>query len=257
MNSLGAGVAGSLAFPDSIFPDDRYMTRNVYVIRHVAFEDLGWWDEELRAFGQLRYLQAGVDDLSVCIKEEPELLIVLGGPISAYEVEQYPFISDELEVIRHRLELKRPLLGICLGAQLIAAAAGARVYSSGTKEIGWGPTKLTSAGESSCLRHLAAVNHTVLHWHGDTFDLPSNATLLASTALTKNQAFAIGRNTLALQFHIEVDPRKIDTWLIGHTCELGSAGIKPTELRRSVRNLPTTLQTYSKLVLTDWLAGIQ
>jgi GMP synthase (glutamine-hydrolysing) len=232
------------------------MTHRTYVIRHVAFEDLGIWNAPLATRSSIRYLQAGVDDLSRCMTDEPDLLVVLGGPIGVYESDQYPFIDDELKIIRHRLEQKLPLLGICLGAQLIAATAGARVYPSGVKEIGWGPIQLTGLGQASCLKHLASSDYTVLHWHGDTFDLPPGAQLLASTSLVKHQAFTLGHNVLALQFHAEADPRTIDTWLIGHTCELGGAKIKPADLRRATRELPSSLRANSEAVLNAWLKQV-
>jgi GMP synthase (glutamine-hydrolysing) len=147
-------------------------------------------------------------------------------------------------------------LGVCLGAQLIAAAAGARVYPSGVKEIGWGSISLTDAGKDSCLKHLSECDHTVLHWHGDTFDLPPDATLLASTSLVKNQAFTLGRNVLALQFHAEVNPQTLETWLIGHTCELGGAKIKPSDIRQATRQLPTSYAASSQRVLQSWLQQI-
>jgi GMP synthase (glutamine-hydrolysing) len=233
------------------------MTRCTYVVRHLAFEDLGIWQAPLEATGSVRYFQAGVDDLGPCLADQPDLLVVLGGPIGVYEVDQYPFLTEELTLIRQRLERGAPLLGICLGAQLIAAATGARVYPSGVKEIGWGPITLSEAGERSCLRHLASSENTVLHWHGDTFDLPSDATLLASTALVKHQAFALGENVLALQFHVEADPKGLEAWLIGHTCELGHAGVKPADLRRATQQLPGALRANSELVLRSWLAQLR
>lgn len=227
------------------------------VIRHVAFEDLGLWEAPLAARGPLRYLDAGLDDLDRCLREPPDLLVVLGGPIGVYDVEQYPFLAQELSMLRQRLNERRPVLGICLGAQLMAAALGARVYPSGVKEIGWGPITLTPAGRESCLKQLAASNYTVLHWHGDTFDLPPEATLLASTELVKHQAFSIGRHALALQFHVEADPRKIESWLIGHTCELGIANLKPNELRAATAKLAADHRDHSVRVLQDWLAQLR
>lgn len=215
------------------------------------------WEAQLAGPAwSVRYFQPGMDDLSPCSDVEPELLIVLGGPIGVYETAQYPFLEAELEVIRRRLKRGLPMLGICLGAQLIAAATGARVYPSGAREIGWGPIALTAAGDESCLRHLARCNYTVLHWHGDTFDLPAGATLLASTSLVRHQAFTLGRNVLALQFHVEADPRTLERWLIGHTCELSLAGIKPVELRRATEQLPSSLQACSEQVLESWLAHV-
>lgn len=232
------------------------MTLRTYVIRHVGFEDLGLWNAPLAARSSVRYLQAGIDDLSRCIFDEPELLVVLGAPIGVYEDDQYPFIAEELKIIRHRLDSSRPVLGICLGAQMIAAAAGARVYPSGVKEIGWGSIALTEAGHASCLSHLAPSNYTVLHWHGDTFDLPSGARLLASTSLVKHQAFSIGSNVLALQFHAETDPKSIEAWLIGHCCELGLAKIKPADLRRETQALPAPHRSNSEAVIKAWLDQI-
>ena len=227
------------------------------VIRHVAFEDLGLWNSLLNTGAHsLRYWQAGVDDLAACITSPADLVIILGGPIGAYETEQYPFLANEIQLIRNRLERGLPILGICLGAQLIAAAAGARVYSSGIKEIGWGSIALTPAGNDSCLRHLAASDHIVLHWHGDTFDLPTGATLLASTSLIKHQAFSLGNNVLALQFHVEADPATLDAWLIGHACELSHAAIQPVELRRATHLLPKMHREGCEKVLTSWLQQV-
>ncbi len=232
------------------------MPRRVHVIRHVAFEDLGLWEAPLQNYGTIRYFQAGVDDLSICLRDQPELLVVLGGPIGVYETDQYPFLDTELSLIRQRLQNQLPTLGICLGAQLIAAAAGARVYPSGVKEIGWGSIKLTAAGESSCLRHLVDSRYTVLHWHGDTFDLPQDAELLASTELVKNQAFVLGRKILALQFHVEADPGQIESWLIGHTCELGMAKIRPSALRSATAELPIAHRLNCQQVVSAWLAEL-
>jgi GMP synthase (glutamine-hydrolysing) len=233
-------------------------SRKAYVIRHVAFEDLGLWEAPISTrYGLLRYFQAGIDDLSPCTFDQPELLIVLGGPIGVYEHDEYPFLSAELSLLRTRLENQLPTLGICLGAQLIAAAMDARVYPSGTKEIGWGAIQLTEAGKDSSLRHLGSSEFTVLHWHGDTFDLPARATLLASTNAVKHQAFSVGHHALALQFHVEADPERIESWFIGHACELNSAGIKPSELRAQTIKLPAAARINSVDVLADWLDGLE
>jgi len=143
------------------------------VIQHLAFEDLGSFEPVLREHGMaITSLQAGVDDIAPAI-DAADLVIVLGGPIGVYEHEVYPFLTTELQALKQRMQAQRPTLGICLGAQLMAQAAGGRVYPGGTKEIGWGTLVLNDAAERSPLRHLK--DTAVLHWHGDTFDLPPGA----------------------------------------------------------------------------------
>lgn len=225
--------------------------RRVAVIRHMAFEDTGIFGEVLAQRGwSVSILDAGIDNLTDSMREA-DLAVILGGPIGVYETERYPFLKEERLALENRLAAGRPTLGICLGAQLIAAALGARVYPGGKKEIGWSGIRLTDAGERSCLAALAS--QPVLHWHGDTFDLPQGAQLLASSEVYENQAFSLGNNVLALQFHAEADSRRIEQWLIGHTCELSAAGIDIATLRRSSHEIGPGLRAAGARMLDDWL----
>lgn len=210
------------------------MMKKAHVIRHVPFEDLGNLAPALADAGfAVGYREAGLDDLSSYDAAGPDLLVVLGGPIGVYEGRAYPFLADELRLLERRLAADRPTLGICLGAQLIAAALGARVYPGDRgKEIGWSPLRPgVDLSAASPLSDLLDERIEVLHWHGDTFDLPDGATHLAASALYANQAFGWGKRTLALQFHPEVTAAGLERWYIGHACELSLAGLDPATLR--------------------------
>jgi GMP synthase (glutamine-hydrolysing) len=221
-------------------------------IRHVAFEDVGLMSSLLAARGvTLRYLDAGIDAFDPAQIAATDLVIVLGGPIGVYEEDQYPFLHDEIAALRKRLAAGRPTLGICLGMQLIAKALGAAVAPGPRKEIGWGPIALSEAGKASVLAPFAGV--PVLHWHGDNTDLPAGATGLASTEACPVQAFATGRAILALQFHIEADPARIEQWLVGHTVELGKAGIDPCDIRRQAAEIGPLTESTGRKVLGNWL----
>jgi len=231
--------------------------RSAVAIRHVAFEDLGLLGPILDASGwATSYCDATIDDLDAAAVVEADLLIVLGGPIGVYETESYPFLTDELVLIERRLARERPTLGICLGSQLMARALGSRVYPGATKEIGWGPVELTEAGRSSSLAPLSSENAVVLHWHGDTFDLPHGAMRLAFNSHYENQAFARGAYALALQFHVEADPRRLEQWYVGHTVELAGAGLSVPVLRAQTADVAERAQAQARQILTAWLQQI-
>jgi GMP synthase (glutamine-hydrolysing) len=223
-------------------------------LRHVAFEDLGTWRPILERRGfEVAYLEVGVDDLGTATILDADLVIVLGGPIGVYEAERYPFLVGETEFIGRRLGSLRPTLGICLGAQLMAKSLGADVAPGPAKEIGWAAVELTDAGRKSPLRHLE--NVSVLHWHGDNFELPPGCENLAFTAHCPFQAFSAGANALGLQFHIEADARRIETWLIGHTVELGKAAVDPGAIRRDTARHGRVLQETGGRIFEEWLDG--
>lgn len=227
------------------------------ILRHVAFEDLGLFEPALRAQGWApEYVEVGSDMLDPDALATVALLVVLGGPIGAYEEQTYPFLAQEVLALERRLAAGQPTLGICLGAQLMARALGARVYPGAHKEIGWAPVTLTEAGQASPLRVLGEAP-TVLHWHGDTFDLPEGAQLLASSALYANQAFAYGPNALALQFHPEVSARGLERWFVGHAHELGATpGLSIAGLRADTRRFAPELVERTPEMLAQWLRGL-
>lgn len=231
--------------------------KSAVAIRHVAFEDLGAFAPALAAAGfTIQYHDVGTHDLRALEPDAADLLVVLGGPIGAYEDTAYPFLKDELDVIGRRLTMGRPLMGICLGAQLIARAAGARVFPSGAREIGFAPIMLSEAGVRSCLEPFAK-DPLTLHWHGDTFDLPRGAERLASTALCENQAFAIGSAVIGFQFHPEVDGRGIEKWLVGHAVELAGARIDVPRLRAEAHAYGERLARKGRAVAAAWLGALE
>jgi GMP synthase (glutamine-hydrolysing) len=232
---------------------DQPLRKSALAIRHVAFEDLGSFGPVLESRGYaVRSLDAGYDDLS---DADCDLLVVLGGPIGANDEADFPFIRDELRLIEQRVRLGRPVLGICLGAQLIARALGARVYRAKAKEIGFAAVSLTAAGRQSCLAPLA--DTAVVHWHGDTFDLPDGARHLAATDVCPHQAFAWGADdaVLALQFHPEVTARGLERWFIGHSGELAASGLSVTALRDDAARHGAALERAAGDILARWLAG--
>jgi GMP synthase (glutamine-hydrolysing) len=143
-----------------------------------------------------------------------EILIVMGGPMGVADAgdPRYPFLAPELMLLRTLCASRRPVLGICLGAQLLAHAAGARVFPASRREVGWSPVRFLRREQEPVLRGLRA-SETLFHWHGDTFDLPDGASHLASTESCANQAFHIDNVQFGLQFHCELSAETIAAWV--------------------------------------------
>jgi GMP synthase (glutamine-hydrolysing) len=140
-------------------------------------------------------------------------LIVLGGPMGVYESNRFPNLKAEIALLADAMARGVPVLGVCLGAQLLAAAAGARVFRGETQEIGWLPVRLSDAGRGDPVLGLLPDEAKVFHWHTDTFDLPTGATLLASSALYPHQAFHLGPRAYGVQFHPEMTVELVDRWV--------------------------------------------
>lgn len=229
-------------------------TPTALIVRHVPFEDAGSFASVLTACGfRLTEADAVADDLRAAGALQADLLVVMGGPVGVYEQEAYPFLAAEIELLRERLAARKRTLGICLGSQLMAQALGGEVHPGGAgKEIGWAPVTLTEAGRGNPLRHLDRV--PVLHWHGDTFTLPPDAVLLASTAQYAHQAFAAGDHALALQFHPEVTAPGLERWYVGHACEISSVpGLTVPRLRRDSQTHAPALAPAAERCLREWL----
>lgn len=192
----------------------------VLIFQHLDAESPDLIGRVLKEAGhQIRIIRSDRETLPAALPASCHGLVVMGGPMGVYDGERYNWITPEISLIESALKRRLPLIGVCLGSQLLAAAAGARVYpGERPKEIGWDRVRLSEAGMSDPLcRHLAEPSRggeaTVFQWHGDTFDLPPGAELLAGSQLFPNQAFRIGNNAYGFQFHFEVGAEAVSQWL--------------------------------------------
>ena len=175
-----------------------------HYLQHVPFEGPGsiglWFESKKIPLTSTRLFQ----NESLPDHDTVDFLVIMGGPMSVNDEDLYPWLKEEKDFIRTFVDSGKPVLGICLGAQLIAAAMGCKVYQNNHKEIGWFPVMGSTHKDNSLFSFPEST--TVFHWHGETFDLPENATLLASSKGCLNQAFQIGTSVIALQFHLETTP---------------------------------------------------
>ncbi len=222
----------------------------VLVIQHVPYERLGTFETVFKKAGcLLRVLNAADPKAAWPSAQAIDGLVVMGGPQNVYEQVRYPFLTKEITLLRETLEAARPILGVCLGAQLLAAALGAKVVKNSQKEIGWYSLMREPDADGDPMFQLFGQTETVFQWHGDTFALPKGAVRLASSPLCQEQAFRYGDRAYGLQFHVEVTEAMIRAWM--HTpankAELASLQgiIDPTAICRQSPNHVSRLQALS------------
>jgi len=197
------------------------------VLQHLAVEGPGAIGAALRRRGvTVRTVRTYAGE-PVPATLDAEALVVMGGPMGVYEQARHPHLTDEIRLIERTLAAGRPILGTCLGSQLLATALGARVYPNTRKEIGWHEVELTAAADDDALWRGIAPRFTPLHWHGDVFDLPGGAVRLAGSVLSPTQAYRHGANAYGLLFHLELDRTQIETWIAAFAGELVETGIAP------------------------------
>jgi len=183
-------------------------------------------------------------------------LIVMGGPQSTYERDKFPYLRHEIRLIEGALEQAKPVLGVCLGSQLLAATLGAKVYPGRQKETGWNRVTLANFVATDPLFANIPKSFIGFHWHGDVFDLPRSATLLASSALTANQAFRHGKNAYGLLFHMEVTHPQINITVKTFADELRAAGLNGSAIKLSANTHLQQLQKIGQEVFSRWVVTL-
>ena len=188
--------------------------KRLLVFQHVAHEILGTLDPLLKRAGfRIRYINFSRQPDAQPSLEGYDGLIILGGPMSVNDSDRLPHLTREMHVIEQAMKRGLPVLGICLGAQLIAKALGAAVYPNQEKEIGWYDVAPTKAAKDDPLLGKWLRSEKIFQWHGDTFEIPRTSRHLAFSSLCSNQAFRYGSNVYGFQFHLEVEERMIQRWL--------------------------------------------
>lgn len=228
----------------------------VLAVSHVAHEKLDSFGPLLRERGgDIRGLVSFLDDIGDVDPGEHDLAVILGGSMGVYQADIFPYLNAEVKYIEARLKKNLPVLGICLGSQLMAKALGSHVFKGKQgPEIGWHPLRLSHEGQNTPLRHLGGDQSPMLHWHGDTFDFPEGATLLASSDKYTIQAYSYGDTALGLQCHPEVTAESLECWLAsGGFTDIESTGITVPEFRAKTKENAAVLRRQSALFLNEWL----
>lgn len=178
----------------------------IHYLQHVPFEGLGNIEKwAIANHHSISSTKLYAND-ALPLMEDLDFLIIMGGPMNIYEEDKYPWLTTEKKLIEQAIQQNKIVLGICLGSQLIADVLGAKVYKGNYPEIGWFPVTQTEEAKKSDIFSLLPEKFPVFHWHGDTFELPNNATHLAYSEACQNQAFSYGKKVVALQCHLESTP---------------------------------------------------
>jgi len=223
------------------------MTINIHILQHVEFEDAGCILIYIKEHGHnvsctRLYNNEALQDL-----HNIDCLIIMGGPMSIHDDEFYPWLPAEKKFISMAIEQRKKVLGICLGAQLIANALGAAVYKSPCEEIGWFPLARAIEIEHHCFNSVAPESFMAFHWHGDTFDIPEQALPIASSAACKHQGFILNDRIIALQFHLEITAKNVKN--LSHTAVMKFLDIQMKEAIFNPHNKCLQIKNYFLTVM--------
>lgn len=230
----------------------------ILVFQHVPYEPLGTLDPLLKAAGfKIRYVNFGRDPESRPNIDGYEALIILGGPMNSDQIDAHPNLLTEIELIREAVDKQKSVLGICLGAQLLAKALGGSVARNLRREIGWYDIALTEAGlDDPVLSEFLPVQQ-VFQWHEDGITLPDNAVHLAQSDVSQVQAFRHGEHVYGFQFHLEVDTSLVERWLTvpanRATLQDEAGRIEPDAIRAQTRDSIAALERLSRDTFSRWI----
>jgi len=230
----------------------------IIVLQHHPTETLGTIADALES-AALAWQYVRVHDGQAPPKEMRGAggLVVMGGPQTVYQPDRYPYLRDELRLIEHALKENKPILGICLGSQLLAAALGAKVYRNTEREIGWYPIRLSAAAKDDRLMHGLATDFMATHWHSDIFDLPAGATALALSDKTLVQGFRYSEKAYGLLFHAEMSADILAALIAEFGDGLKRVGIEGDAiLADAPKHLPQ-LNRIGETIFSRWAAPIQ
>lgn len=230
----------------------------VLVFQHDPFEDLGFFGEVLDKQGaDYRVVRLFHGEMPAEEWAHVRALIILGGPMNVDDEGHFPFLRWEKRIIRAAIDEAVPMLGICFGAQLIAATLGTAIFHGLVKEIGWNPITITAHGQVDSLLGYLPENATVFQWHSDGFDLPTGAIRLASSAHYNTQAFRVGKTIYGLQFHLEVTRRMIERWIEERSKDLALAPyVLPDKIIADTQSYAPTLKYYGERFLTEFVRRV-
>ena len=230
----------------------------VLVFQHDPFQDLGFFAEVLEKDGaNYRVIRLFDGEMREAELKDVGLLIVLGGPMGVDEEETFPFLRWEKRIIRAAIDEAVPVLGISLGAQLIASTLGTQIFHGSVKEIGWSPISITPYGQVDSLIGYLPEHVNVFQWHGDGFDLPAGAIRLASSAHYSTQAFRLGKTVYGLQFHLEVTPPMIERWIDQRSKELALVPyVVPDKILADTPRYAPTLKYYAEKFLSEFIRRV-